>query len=175
MYYFVIFIVKNYFYNFVTFDSLEEFYTFDDHEYFMSLAIQTGNSIFYLIGLLGLYLLLLKYFSNQQNLILSVLSLLNFTPQSFYIRATMKPEIIVFSMIPWVLLFLEKYKESKNIYFLLSCIPPVLILSTSKGSIAAMLFIVLLLNYSKEIKNIDKKNFISSFGNFFIIIFYIKF
>ena len=42
-------------------------------------------------------------------------------------------------------------------YFLLSCIPPVLLLSTSKGSIAAMLLIVLLLNYLKEIKNIDRR------------------
>ena len=156
-YYFVIYLVKKYFYNFVTFDSLEEFYAFDDHEFFISLAIQTGNSIFYLIGLLGLYYLLVKYFPNQQNLILSALSLLNFTPQSFYIRATMKPEIIAFSMIPWVLLFLEKYKEERNMYFLLSCIPPVLLLSTSKGSIAAMLLIVLLLNYLKEIKNIDRR------------------
>lgn len=156
-YYFVIFIVKNYFYNFVTFDSLEEFYAFDDHEFYMSLAIQTGNTVLYIIGLIGLYLLLLKYFSNQQNLILSVLSLLNFNPQSFYIRATMKPEILAFSMIPWIILYIEKFKEKKSIYYLLSCIPPVLILSTSKGSIAAMLLIVLLLNYSKEIKNIDKK------------------
>ena len=108
-YYFVIYLVKKYFYNFVTFDSLEEFYAFDDHEFFISLAIQTGNSIFYLIGLLGLYCLLVKY------------------------------------------------KEKRNMYFLLSCIPPVLLLSTSKGSIAAMLLIVLLLNYLKEIKNIDKR------------------
>ena len=78
----------------------------------------------------------------------------------------MKPEIIAFSMIPWVLLFLEKYKKDKNIYFLLSCIPPVLILSTSKGSIAAMLLIVLLLNYSQEIKSIDKNRFLLPFLNF---------
>ena len=174
-YYFVIYLVKKYFYNFVTFDSLEEFYAFDDHEFFISLAIQTGNSIFYLIGLLGLYYLLVKYFPNQQNLILSALSLLNFTPQSFYIRATMKPEIIAFSMIPWVLLFLEKYKESKNIYFLLSCIPPVLILSTSKGSIAAMLFIVLLLNYSKEIKNIDKRILLVLLAIFLSLFFILNF
>lgn len=167
-YYFVIFLVKKYFYNFVTFDSLEEFYAFNDHEFFISSAIQTGNSILYLIGLFGLFFLLKKYFQNQQNLILSVLSLLNFTPQSFYIRATMKPEIIAFCMIPWVLLFLEKYKEEKKIYFLFSCIPPVLLLSTSKASIAAMLLIVLLLNYSNELNNMDKRIL------FFLIIIFLS-
>src|SRR5210317_976901 len=66
-YFFLIYITKVFLYNFITFDQLEEFYTFDDHEFFISLAIQTGNTLLYIIGIVGLYFLIMHFFSFESS------------------------------------------------------------------------------------------------------------
>ena len=125
-------------------------------EIILSHAIQNTNLIFYLLGLIGLYKLL-RLFKFDNDLILISLSLLNFFPQSMYIRAVMKPEIIAFSFFPWVLYFIEKFKINKNIVNLYFASPFLLIILTSKGSLAGMTSLYLLITNFSLLKTISMK------------------
>ena len=70
--------------------------------------LQFINFVYYLFGLLGLACLLKnKKFSSKQ--ILISLSILNFFPPSYYLRLTMKPEVMAFALLPWLFLFFELY------------------------------------------------------------------
>ena len=70
--------------------------------------IQFINFIYYVFGLLGLYKLLkIKKFTF--NKIIYSLSVLNFFPPGFYLRLTMKPEIMAFAFLPWVIIFITYY------------------------------------------------------------------
>ena len=73
-YFFLIYITKVFLYNFITFDQLEEVYTFNDHEFFISLAIQTGNTLLYIIGIVGLYFLIMHFFSFESSSVILVLA-----------------------------------------------------------------------------------------------------
>ena len=159
-YFFVIFLTKVTLYNVITFSQLEEFYTFNDYEHFISLAIQTGNTHLYLIGLVGLYFLLIYLLPGQSNTVLLVLGLINFLPQSIYLRGTMKPEVLAFAIFPWIILAFQKYVDSKKLYYLFTTIPALVLISTTKASIAAMVVIILLVLYSKEVLKLNIKNII---------------
>ena len=132
---------------------------FADHkslEIILNYAIQNINLIFYLIGLYGLYKFL-KFLGFEENLIFLSLCLLNFFPQAIYMRAVMKPEIIAFSFFPWVLYFIEKYKNDKNILNLYYAMPFLLLIFISKGSVGSMAFVYLLITYYPLAKKIQIK------------------
>jgi hypothetical protein len=138
-------------------------------EIILSYAIQNTNLIFYLIGLLGLYKLL--YFYNfDKKLIIFTLSILNFFPQAMYVRAVMKPEIIAFSFFPWIIFFIENYKKDKSIINLYFASPFLIITLTSKGSLAGMAILYLVVAYFSDIKNFEYKKYY-----IFLIIFFIVF
>mgnify|MGYP006440289393 CR=1 FL=1 len=73
--------------------------------------LQFINFLYYLLGLLGLASLLkIKKFSSKQ--ILISLAILNFFPPAYYLRLTMKPEVMAFAFLPWLLLFFEFYSNN---------------------------------------------------------------
>ena len=86
----------------------------------LSYSIQNVNLVFFIIGLIGLYKLL-RFFQFDEKIVYLVLAMVNFLPQSIYLRAVMKPEILGFAFIPWVIYFLEKYlKENEKKYLVFS-------------------------------------------------------
>lgn len=134
-------------------EAAQAFYVPDLWEFTYSTAIQAGNFILYLFGLLGLYFWLINKKIDKNNLLLSF-SMLNFFPPLFGGRLIMKPEILAFAFIPWILIGLDRYFENKKLINFLLVVPLLAVLATSKGTIAFLILSSLLYIYFKFIKEI---------------------
>lgn len=99
----------------------------------ISFAIQLTNLFILLVGLLGLYFLL-KQFNISKNKIILTFHLINIFPPMLSLRLTMKPEILVFALIPWFLYLIKLFSKTKNINFLFIALIPSVLISSSKGS-----------------------------------------
>ena len=137
-------------------------------EFIYSTAIQAGNFLLYLFGLLGLYLWLVDKKIDKNNIFLSF-AMLNFFPPLFGGRLIMKPEILAFAFIPWILIGLDQYFENKKLINLLLTTPLVAVLVTSKGTIAFLLVSSLVYIYFKLIKEINLFDFSFSAALFIAI------
>ncbi len=130
---------------------------FYNSELIISSAVHNVNLIFFITGLIGLYYLLkLKNFKND--IIIISLIVLVFFPQTIYMRAVMKPEIIGFAFLPWIILFIEKFIDKGNIKFIYYAVPFLAIVINSKASTAGMIIIFLLFSYWSLLKKIKFKN-----------------
>ena len=99
---------------------------------FLNSTIQLTNFIFYISGTIGLFKLLSKFNYRKQSIYLS-LSLLHFVPKIIEMRVLLKPEILVFAFLPWIVLGMDEYfYENKRKSLILSLFPLSLLL-TSKG------------------------------------------
>jgi hypothetical protein len=119
--------------------------------------LQFINFLYYLLGLLGLASLLkIKKFSSKQ--ILISLAILNFFPPAYYLRLTMKPEVMAFAFLPWLLLFFEFYirkqTSSRTIFLALF----LSIILTIKASIAGMILLSLLILFGGKVIKLKSKN-----------------
>ena len=128
-------------------------------EFVLNSAVQEVNFILFLIGLLGFFLFL-NFKNYKTETILASLIFLVFFPQTIYLRAVMKPEILAFAFTPWVLLNLERYLSDRKLKNLLCAIPFLTLILNSKGSVAGMILMYLIISYFEIIKKIDLKNFI---------------
>ena len=119
-------------------------------------SIQIGNLIFFVFGLFGLYKLLnnLGYRYDEIIKILIIVSL--FIPL-IGARIILKPEIMAFAFLPWLLLLYNSFFETKNNMFLYLSIPILSSLVVLKSSITFMIGLSILVIYGKKIIN---KNFI---------------
>lgn len=124
--------------------------------------IQLINLAYYVLGLVGLGLLLKIKEISFKNILLSF-SILNFFPAALYFRLTMKPEIMAFAILPWIfVLFVYYFDHQSNSSTSLL----VILLSVSltiKGSITGMILLSLLLLYRKKLLKI-KDNLYLLFG-----------
>ena len=152
--------------NFIEFS--QNYYLPDKWEYVYSTAIQFGNFLLYLVGLLGLYLWLASKKINKSVIFLSF-SVLNFFPPVYGGRLIMKPEIIVFCFLPWVFIGIDNYFKNQNKLNLILIAPMLSLLVTSKGTIAIMVFLSLLYLYFEDIKKINIKNLIVPVGIFTVL------
>ncbi len=146
----------------------------ENAEYIFSLGIQVGNFYIFIIGLIGLYLLL-KLFNYHEKYIFLCLSLVCFFPQTISLLVTFKPEILAFSLLVWSIYFIEKYFKTESNIFLYISIFPLVLLMTTKGSVTGMVGIFILLKYRTKLKDIDFKTLIYVvllFLVFFSIILY---
>ena len=134
------------------------YYNLSEFELEYSLAIQEGNFLIYLIGLLGLYKYLISL-NFQKNKILLTLSVLNYLPTLLMMRFTLKPEIFAFSLLPWILYSSEMYKKENNLTYLLYGVFLTSITVTTKASIGIMIIIFLFLNFFKILKSLSLKKF----------------
>ena len=73
-------------------------------------------------------------------------------------RAVMKPEIIGFAFLPWIIFFIEKFIDKGNIKFIYYAVPFLAIVINSKASTAGMIIIFLLFSYWSLLKKIKFKN-----------------
>jgi len=133
-----------------------ELITLENLNYVISSSVHTINLFLFIFGLLGIYKLLKLKNINYYTIFIAILGL-NFFPQAIYMRAVMKPEILCFAMLPWVLFYLEKFLKT-NIYLnLLLGIPFLVIALNTKASAAGMILLYLLTSYYKIFKILDFK------------------
>ena len=139
----------------------------------VNFSVHLGNSFIFLLGCLGMKKYLSRYF-NLNNIYL-VLSLLCLLPTSFELRVTLKPEILAFSCIGWLLYYLDEISDENNTgtnIIKFSIIFSILV--TSKISIGFMvgLFILLEIIYNKRdlIKKINTKRALIVLGLIVILL-----
>ena len=126
-------------------------------DYVLSSSVHNVNLVIFIFGLVGIYRLLkFKNFDNF-TIFLSILGLLIF-PQSIYMRAVMKPEILCFAIFPWILLYLEKFIVNKTSINLILSIPFLVIGVNTKGSAAGMILLYFLISYFEVFKILNIKS-----------------
>ena len=112
--------------------------------YLLNKSIQEINFMLYIVGTVGYYRLL-SYFKFSKSQIFATLTVLNFLPIAIAMIITFKPEILVFSLLPWILLCLEKFKKNFNIAYLFISIPLLALMISTKGSVLGMVGLYLLI------------------------------
>jgi len=121
----------------------------------VSVLVQSFNFQLFLVGLVGLKVLLENRYFDKKNIYLT-LCILCYFPPVWYMRLTMKPEVFAFAIFPWVLYFLDLYLVSKKSNFLIPSIISTTLIITSKASIGGMVLLCLIIYYYKEIMNFKK-------------------
>lgn len=129
-------------------------------------SIQEFNFILFIIGLLGIYRILIIFKFSKLSIFLTLM-MLNLLPVSVALRIVFKPEIITFALLPWIVLCIEKYKHTKKVTYIYLAIPLITASVSSKGSIAAMLLVSIFLIYFKEIITLGLKNTLISLAILF--------
>lgn len=112
-------------------------------------SIQFGNYLLVLIGFFGLFKLY-RFLGFKFNQILIALSVLSFFPPLIYLRLTFKSEILAFTLLPWIIYYLnkaQKFELKRYEIVLFSFILSVLL--TIKASITAMILIILFIWFHK--------------------------
>lgn len=125
----------------------------------LSESILLANFILFIFGLIGFYYLM-KKIEIKKNKSLFIILLFCYFPTFYYLRLNMKPEILAFTLLPWIFFFFEDFLHTKLNRNIVSISILSAILITTKGSIAAMvavcLFIKFIINYkSFTIKQIS--------------------
>ena len=127
---------------------------------FINSNIHLTNFIIYTIGLLGLYYLLKKYKFQNISIYLSLI-LINFCMPIFIMRSQLKPEILAFGLLPWILLGLENYFEKPTLRNILIPLFPTVIVLNTKGSITGMVSVLLFLKFVKKLQKNYKIHIVS--------------
>ena len=120
-------------------------------------SIQNMNYYIFLFGLVGYYLLL-RFFKFSKETIFITFIFINFFPPSISMRLVLKPEILAFALLPWIVYLVEKYKQDKNIMFLYLAIPLIVSAVTLKGNVLVIFGIYFLLTYFHLIRELSIKN-----------------
>ena len=83
-------------------------------------GIQIGNYIFFIIGCIGIYFLL-RYLKISPVISLVVLNMLAIFPPLLGARLILKPEIMMFAYLPWIILCIYKFLDTDYLkYFKIS-------------------------------------------------------
>jgi hypothetical protein len=109
-------------------------------------SIQNMNFYIFLFGLIGYYVLL-RFFKFSKETIFITFIFINFFPPSITMRLVLKPEILAFAFLPWIVYLVEKYKQDKNTMFLYLAIPLIVSAVTLKGNVLVIFGVYFLLSY----------------------------
>lgn len=115
-------------------------------------GIHIANFIFYFLGCVGVYFLL-KYLNIPYKTSLIAINFLAIFPPLLGARLILKPEIMGFAFVPWILLFIFKYYDEKKQIYLFFVAPFLALLISSKASISLMIGLMLLVFIKKELFN----------------------
>lgn len=129
---------------------------------FINSNVHLTNSMLYIVGVYGFYKLLIKYNFSKTSIYLSFI-VLNFSLPIFIMRSILKPEILAFSLLPWVIYGLILYFEKPSFISFLILAPVISILLNIKGSITGMVLLLLLFIFYKDIKKNFKLNILYIF------------
>lgn len=125
----------------------------------LHISILNVNFFIYLFGLLGYYLLLRNLKFSKTNIYFTFI-FLNFFPPVIAMRLMLKPEILAFSFVPWILFLFENFLKTKEIKFLFFSIPFFVSCISLKGNILVILIIYLFVAYTKIFFNLQLKQFV---------------
>tara|TARA_B100000900_G_scaffold416097_1_gene449066 strand:- start:11903 stop:13573 length:1671 start_codon:yes stop_codon:yes gene_type:complete len=147
------------------FSATYEFFTLNE---LLNLSIHFVNSFIFLFGCLGL----IKFLSNKYKVenIYLILSILCITPPAMELRVTLKPEILAFAAIGWLLYYIDLISEQKKTIYFINLILLFSIVITSKISIAILISIILIFNTFLNNKNLIKQINLKHIILFFVII-----
>lgn len=120
-------------------------------------SIQNVNFYIFLFGLMGYYLLL-RFFKFSKETIITTFIFVNFFPPSIAMRLVLKPEILAFALLPWVVYLVEKFKQDNNIVFLYFSIPLIVSSATLKGNILVIFGVYFLITYGGVLFKLSLKN-----------------
>ena len=90
-----------------------------EFEHRINLGIQYRNFVIFLFGLYGIYKILQLRKTNSID-IFKILTIITILPMSFQLRLSMKPEILAFALIPFTILYFEKYIKTKSNKYLIA-------------------------------------------------------
>ena len=130
---------------------------FDNFNFYIHKSIQNVNFYIFLFGLMGYYLLL-RFFKFSKETIITTFIFVNFFPPSIAMRLVLKPEILAFALLPWVIYLVEKFKQDNNIVFLYFAIPLIVSSVTLKGNILVIFGVYFLITYSGVLFKLSLKN-----------------
>ncbi len=158
-----------FFFTYLIKELFELFLDFKVYIEVLNLSIHFSNSLIFFIGLQGLKNLLREYSFDINKIYLS-LSLMAIFPPGLVLRMSFKPELFAFSSLGWLFYFLVKYKKTKNTNYLLQFIIITSLILTSKGSIAVMLFLILLIHICLKHKYLFSRKLIKFYILSFLIV-----
>ena len=113
-------------------------------------SIQLTNFLLFCFGLRGIHLLLIKNKFSQFTSYISM-SAICFFPAAIIMRVWMKPEILAFSLLPWIIFYIDNYFTDKKLKNLIFAFLPLCLVLQTKGSIFGMVSLFLFLRYIKKI------------------------
>jgi len=135
----------------------------------ISFSIQFTNNLLILFGLLGVYKLLNQLEIKFNNSIL-ILIIVNFFPPLQSLKLAMKPEILIFSLLPWLIFLLKNYLDDENHISLIVAIIPTVLIGLSKGTGFAITSLFLLYVFFEILIKLNLKQFLGIFVIFVIFL-----
>ena len=160
LYYSLVAITLNFFSQFTSPTTLQ----FD-----ISFSIQFTNNLLILFGLLGVYKLLNQLEIKFNNSIL-ILIIVNFFPPLQSLKLAMKPEVLIFSLLPWLIFLLKNYLDDENHISLIVAIIPTVLIGLSKGTGFAITSLFLLYVFFEILIKLNLKQFLGIFVIFVIFL-----
>ncbi len=160
LYYSLVAITLNFFSQFTSPTTLQ----FD-----ISFSIQFTNNLLILFGLLGVYKLLNQLEIKFNNSIL-ILIIVNFFPPLQSLKLAMKPEILIFSLLPWLIFLLKNYLDDENHISIIVAIIPTVLIGLSKGTGFAITSLFLLYVFFEILIKLNLKQFLGIFVIFVIFL-----
>lgn len=137
----------------------EGFFSGRNHFNIINNSIHLLNLFLTLISLFGFY----RYFSRKNytnKSILFGLILLSIFPPLLQLRLTMKPEILVVALLPYLLVSLENYFSKSGKYDIYFSAVLFVIIGSLRGSALVFISIFLLYTYWEDLKKVPIKNFL---------------
>ena len=113
-------------------------------------GIQIGNYFLFLIGLLGIYKILI-FLGLSKISSFTLLNLLSLFPPLIGMRMILKPEIMAFAFLPWVIYMIILYKQNFNKILLILMYPMIPLLMSIKASVTLMVGLTILLFFGKDV------------------------
>lgn len=162
LYYFIIHIFNLFNFDKLNPNSLELSWQFYNH------YIHFGNFFIYLFGLVGYYKLILQYEIDKEKAYF-ILSVINIFPPTIMLRIFMKPELLAFSLLPYIIFLINIFKMTNDLKYLYIAALPISLILISKGSIFAMTLILLFFMLFREVRIIG----IKTFSKFLLLLFII--
>ena len=139
-------------------------------EFAMHRSVLDVNFYLFIIGLLGIYKLLKLLGFSDKSILISLI-FINFFPPSINLRMVLKPEVLAFALLPWIVFLFEKFKLTKKNIYLLFSIPIFISLVTLKGNILVILCVYFFITNYKIFYELKLKTIIS-FSLLSVILFF---
>ena len=148
LYFFIVYLFS------VATKSIYELYSFNE---IINIAVFLANGLFFLYGCFGyIKLLTIRNFKLVNTYL--IMSIVCFMPPTLELRMTMKPEILAFTFLGWVLYYLTKFSADNKKHNLFLSILILVILLNTKISISFMVVVFLAFEIVLNHKNLIKKS-----------------